>query len=211
MAPSVRFAALGAANIAELVQNRVGEIVAAEVVFSHASPVGSPVYWSPALGGGATLHLGGYAADGVRAITGQEPQVERAHAHWVDGVDALMTADLRFPCGAPLRLRSSMTSPRGFDNWLWVRGHDAELLATNYIVPQYSGKAEQFAASVRVLRYGEEPLVEVPDVAVRTYEKQLESFVDAVRNGTPLASSGGECVKTMRVLDGMLRAARGLS
>jgi predicted dehydrogenase len=196
-------------RIATLLHDVVGEIVAAEVVFSHITPANAPVYWNSALGGGATLHLGGYAVDGVRAITGLELEVERASGHWINGVDALIMADLRLTGGAPLRLRSSMTSPRGFENWLWVRGKVAELLATNYIVPQFSGKQEEYAASVKVLRYGEEPLVELPDTSVLTYTLQLRAFADAIRNGTPIATSGWECAKTLRVLDTMLRMARG--
>jgi len=194
-------------RIADLVRERVGEIIAVEVVFSNDIETTEPIYWDSTLGGGALFHVGCYAVHCIRSVTGEELEVDGAAAIWINGVDVTLSAELRLPNGAPVRLRTSMTSPLGFENWLWIRGEEGELSASNFVIPQLSAKVAEYASAVRVRRVGEPTYVEVAD-PVYSYTCQLRAFAEAIRTGTTMLTSGTDIVNNMSTIEDILRAAR---
>jgi len=193
-------------RVVDLIKDVVGEIQAVDVVHSNYVPRHWPVYWDPVLGGGALLHLGGYAVHAVRALTAWPPEVVDATATRIDGVDATVVAQLRLGNDAPVRIRTSMTDPKGYENWLWVRGSEAELHASNFIVPHLATTDPMYASEVRV-RPRDGRVTAERAVSTPSYTFQLEAFVAAVNSGDQLPTSGLDVIETLRTIDGIRDAA----
>jgi predicted dehydrogenase len=196
------------ARICEVVASgELGAIRRIEAAHKNWVPAAWPVYWSRELGGGSTLHTGCYPVHCVRSITGEEPVVTAAEAEWVEGVDAALAAELRFPSGITGLVESSMVWTGDAENWVRVVGSDGVLHAGNFIVPHFGERVPSLRAEL-VVKTGTETREESFG-GPPTYDFQLRAFVDAVRGRRPVLTGGADSVATMTVIDAMLAAARG--
>jgi predicted dehydrogenase len=150
-------------------------------------------------GGGVTMDIGCYPIHWVRHLTGEEPEVVSAQA--VTGppkVDLTLTAELRFPSGTVARVHGSMADDVGFAAELVAEGATGRLVVTNPLAPQHGHRI--------VVTVGSERRKERLDRR-STYAYQLDAFVDAVWNGTPLPTDGQDGVRNMKVIDAAYVAA----
>jgi predicted dehydrogenase len=197
-----------AARMIELSASAVlGEIVHIEATHVNRVPLTWPVYWDRELGGGTSLHTGCYAAHCLRAIAGTEPSVHRAQARWENGVDAWLRAEVELAGGGTGVIESSLVHDGDPSNALVVRGSEAELRATNFIVPHYGLALPGFLASVRVVTNDGDVLVDEAFGGPDTYWCQLAAFADAVSAGAALPTGGEDAVANARLLEAMLQAA----
>lgn len=150
-------------------------------------------------GGGVTMDIGCYPIHWVRHLTGEEPEVVSANAAvGPPKVDLSLTAELRFPGGISGRVRGSMEASAGFSAELVAEGARGTLRVTNPLAPQLGHKIELTVEGGT----SEETLDRRP-----TYAYQLDAFVDAVLNGTPLPTDGEDGVRNMKVIDAAYIAA----
>ena len=150
-------------------------------------------------GGGATMDMGCYPISWVRHITRQEPRVTNATA--VEGdpqIDLSLEVEYEFDNGVTAKTSGAMNQ-RTFAADMTVTGSDGELYVRNPLVPQHGNHVK--------LTVGDN--IEFDEELTRrpTYEYQLEAFVDAVRNGTPMPTDAHDAIKQMEVIDAAYSAA----
>ena len=112
-------------------------------------------------------------------------------------MDLWLRAEHRLAGGVVATTLGSMIE-EGYVAELRVQGERGSLLVNNPLLPQNSHFIE-LAVDGNTTR---ETLSHRP-----TYAYQLDAFVDAVRNGTPLPTDAEDGVKQMRVIDAAYRAA----
>ncbi len=150
-------------------------------------------------GGGATMDMGCYPISWIRHITRQEPRVTNATA--VEGdpqIDLSLEVEYEFDNGVTAKTSGAMNQ-RTFAADMTVTGSDGELYVRNPLVPQHGNHVK--------LTVGDN--IEFDEELTRrpTYEYQLEAFVDAVRNGTPMPTDAHDAIKQMEVIDAAYSAA----
>jgi predicted dehydrogenase len=152
-----------------------------------------------ALGGGVTMDIGCYPISWVRHITGLEPESVQATA--VEGpphVDICLSTQMAFANGVRATTSGDMRPGVKFEAWLKVQGSDGSMQVTNPLVPQNGNAIEVSSGSVsRTETFERRP----------TYGYQLDAFLSAVNEGTPLWTNAWDGVKQMQVIDSAYRAA----
>ncbi|MDA1298691.1 MAG: Gfo/Idh/MocA family oxidoreductase [Proteobacteria bacterium] len=149
--------------------------------------------------GGVTMDIGCYPISWVRHITGEEPTVTSAVAE--EGkprVDLMLKADFRFPSGIIGHIVGDMRNGGAFSAKLTVTGSNGTMTVQNPLVPQSGHKID-------VTVNGEtqsETLSRRP-----SYSFQLDAFIDAIENGTPLLTGADDAVNQMRAIDACYTAA----
>ena len=88
-----------------------------------------------------------------------------------------------------------------------MRGSEAELHASNFIVPHLASTDPIYASEVRVRQRDGAEIAERA-MSTPSYTFQLEAFVSAVRNGNQLPTSGPDGIETMLTIDGIRHVAR---
>lgn len=177
----------------------LGAIRSISVSMCFPLPKFSDIRYNYALGGGALMDAGCYALNCLRLLGDGTPEVVAARAKLrSQDVDRAMTAELRFPDGAPGRITASMWSSKVIDISARVVGERGELKVLNFLAPQFYHRLT----------------LKTPDVSrherVRgehTYTYQLRAFTDAVLNGGPVLTSAEDAVITMSLIDDVYRAA----
>ena len=111
----------------------IGPVTHAEASFVAEIPRTDAVRWSRALGGGALMDLGCYPVHALRTLLG-EPEVLTAEAEFVDGVDAALRGELRFPGGAQARIECAMNAGRRAAT-LRLVGERGEIRVENFVAP----------------------------------------------------------------------------
>lgn len=145
------------------------------------------------LGGGVTMDIGCYPISWVRHITGLEPDAVEAVAEvGPPNVDVMLKTRMTFTDGIIAETSGDMREGVGFEAWLKVEGSDGSMLVQNPLVPQ---NGHSIAVEV-----GGNKRMEAFDRRA-SYGYQLDAFLDAVQNGTPLWTDAWDGVRQMRVID----------
>ena len=187
-----------------LSSGEIGELRHVEAVMTGSSPEGDP-RWDLALAGGSLMDLGCYSLHAIRALggfAGGSPQLtsvtggERA-GH--PGVDEWVTAELVYPSGISAVSRCNMASEQN-EFRLRIIGTQGEVDAENFVKPQ-----EDDRINVRTQPDGR-PGQRVEQAGTKTsYTYQLESFVAAIRSGTPMLTDLDDAVANMELIDACYR------
>lgn len=160
------------------------------------------IRFRPELAGGALMDAGCYAVHMVRTVAGAEP--ERVTGTDVRltkaGVDRYFHGDLQFAHGVTGSITCSLASSKVLSLRLRARGTDGELRMFNPVMPKLFGR-------LRVDANGRHR-VEQPR-RTDTYAHQLDAFIDAIVDGTPIPTDVDDAVKNMTAID-QLYAAAGL-
>ena len=166
--------------------------------FGISTPQPSDIRMNYETGGGATMDIGAYPISWLRHITRQEPEVVSAEARIGNpDVDLWLKAEYRLADGAVATTMGSMIE-KSYVADLDIRGTRGRLLVVNPLLPHISHSIELTVDGKTTY----ETLTHRP-----TYAYQLDAFIDAVRNGTPLPTDAEDAVKQMRVIDAAYRAA----
>ncbi len=150
------------------------------------------------LAGGALMDAGCYAVHLARLLGG-EPEVITARAKLRDPrVDRAMRAELRFPGGHTGMITCSMWSSDVLRMSARVIGERGELRVINPYAPQFFHRLSvRTGDQRRVEHFSRRP----------SYAYQLDAFVAAVRDGTPVLTPPEDSIATMSVIDAIYRAA----
>ena len=177
----------------------LGEIQTVDAAF-HV-PVTDPrnIRMNYATGGGVTMDIGCYPISWVRHITGAEPLEVRAEAEvGPPDVDVMLRTEMRFPGSVIATTSGDMRADASFVAYLEVTGSRGKLRVTNPIVPQNGHLIE--------LRIDGETRTETRDRRP-TYGYQLDAFLAATGDGTPLLTDGLDGARQMAVIDRCYEAA----
>jgi predicted dehydrogenase len=181
----------------------LGPLVRVEAAFDI--PIGEiprdDIRWNLAIGGGSTMDLGCYPIQWVRWAVGADPEVVSAVADApVPGVDATLTAELRWASGVTGMITSTMERAEpGVSIWLRVVGERGTMLATNPLAPQHGG------ATITVESADGVQTIDADTSS--TYFHQLVAIRDAIVDGAPFPSTADDGVRTMEIIDACYVAA----
>lgn len=181
----------------------LGDVVRIEAAFDI--PTGEiprdDIRWDLAIGGGSTMDLGCYPIQWVRWAAGGDPEVVSAVAECpVPGIDARLTAELRWPGGATGMITSAMEADGAeVESWLRVSGERGTMLATNPLAPQFGGAAITIDVGGSTRTIESDPST--------TYSHQLAAFRDAIVDGASFPTTADDGVRTMAIIDACYRAA----
>lgn len=174
----------------------IGRITRAEASFVADIPRTDAVRWSRALGGGALMDLGCYPVHALRTLLG-EPEVQAATADFVDGVDAALRGELRFPGGVGAQIECAMNAGRRAAT-LQLTGEHGEIRVDNFVAPHMGHRLV-----VRDVEGEREQSVE----GRTTFDHQLD-HVRAVLAGDAAPLVGGEdAIAQMATIEALYRAA----
>ena len=176
----------------------LGSIQRVDARFGIRTPASTDIRMNYETGGGATMDIGCYPISWLRHITRQEPEVVAAEAKIGNpDVDLWLKAEHRLADGVIATTLGSMIEEQ-YVAELRVQGERGSLLVDNPLLPHNSHFIE-LTVDGNTTR---ETLSKRP-----TYAYQLDAFVDAVRNGTPMPTDAEDAIKQMRVIDAAYRAA----
>ena len=177
----------------------LGELQHIDAQFIVGTPNKENIRMIYETGGGATMDMGCYPISWLRHISRQEPRVTNATA--VEGdpqIDLSLEVEYELDGGITAKTTGAMNQ-RTFAADMTVTGTQGELYVRNPLVPQHGN---QVKLTIDGEAKFDEELTRRP-----TYEYQLEAFVDAVRNGTPLPTDAHDAIKQMEVIDAAYTAA----
>ena len=176
----------------------LGNIQHIEARFLVGTPKPKDIRMHFETGGGATMDMGCYPISWLRHLTRQEPTIVSAEAQIGNpNVDLRLEVHYELAGGITATTIGSMCDP-GFTADLTVTGDAGRLLAVNPLSPQSGNKIE-------VTINGETTREEASKRP--SYAYQLDAFVDAIRNGTPMPTDADDAVKQMRIVDAAYLAA----
>lgn len=179
----------------------LGDVTEIDAGFNVEIPSDNAVRHSYALAGGALMDLGCYPVQWVRFVCGGEPTVLSAEMQQGEpDVDVDTRIELECPGGIPATIQTVMTMGVERQIWLAVYGSKASMHVDNPLAPQFGHRLTVTGIDGAVLR---DDQVE----GKTSYHHQLEAFVDAVQNGTPLPTGGEDSVANMAVIDAAYLAA----
>jgi predicted dehydrogenase len=169
----------------------LGELVAIDATFETSIARNDGEFrWCEALGGGALLDLGCYAAHAIRTLCGGEPRVTSATHRLENGVDVETTAVMHLPSGGVGRLTCSMVASEARKT-LAIRGDRGEITVSNYVVPHHGCTVTAiFPQGQRVREYG----------GVTTFAAQLAHVVAVLRDGAAPLTGGQDAIGNIRLL-----------
>ena len=187
-------------RIREVMQSgELGRIKHIEARFCFLLPVLSNIRFRYELAGGALMDTGCYPISLVRYLVGEEPKVVAAKARLIKpDVDSRVEANLEFPHDIDARIVCDMLSPRLFDSFLRVRGDAGELRVINPYHPHWF-----HWMTIRTSKNSWRGRIHGDNV----YTLQLRAFASAIHSGTPLNTTAGDAVNTMRVIDAVYEKA----
>ncbi len=174
-------------------EGELGEIERIEGAF-HV-PISDPhnIRFDYSLGGGVTMDIGCYPISWVRHLVGEEPKVEAAAAEIGPAyVDLFLEADLVFPSGVTAKVSGDMREKAQFRMDFRVVGERGTLYVRNPLVPQNGHRIE--------ITVQGKTKIEICDRRP-TYSYQLDAFIEAIENQTPLFTGYEDAIKQMMVID----------
>jgi predicted dehydrogenase len=119
-----------------IASGELGKLQRVEAALCFLLPKFSDIRYDYSLAGGATMDVGCYAVNMLRAFGGSTPEVVSAQAKLRDPqVDRAMTAELRFAAGHTGRVRCSMWSSNVRQLSAKVVGDRGELRVLNPVAP----------------------------------------------------------------------------
>jgi predicted dehydrogenase len=177
---------------------RLGEIREVRTWMCFPLPRFGDIRYSYPLSGGASMDCC-YAVHAMRLVGPGEPVVVAARPmlHG-DDIDRAMEVDYTFPGGASGRSIVSMWSRRLLQFSVQVTGSRGRMKVTNFVAPQYWNRVSLNidGAKSHERVHGE-----------TSYAAQLRAFAAAVGGGDPVLTPASDAVVTMRLIDGIYRAA----
>ncbi|WP_413467067.1 Gfo/Idh/MocA family protein [Mycolicibacterium sp. 120270] len=177
----------------------LGELTRVEAAFCLPLPKFSDIRYDYSLAGGATMDVGCYAVDMMRAFGGSTPKVVSAQAK-LRGVhvDRAMTAELGFAEGHTGSILCSMWSKNLLQMSAKVVGEKGEIrLSVRNPLAPFSRLLVRTPEGKRVERFPKRP----------SYAYQLDAFAGAVLRAEPVKTTPQEAVENMTVIDEIYRAA----
>lgn len=175
----------------------IGRLTGADAWLQYPIPDGADEHrWSAAMGGGALMDLGCYPLHALRTLFRAEPDVIAADQTMERGVDAAMSARLRFLGGAEATIRATMRTD-GPSSGIVLTGEHGRIEVRNFILPQRGAEA-------RLVTDGRE--IPIATDGVTTYAAQLEHVIDVLRGRAPPLTGGADAIANMRAMDA-IRAA----
>ena len=145
------------------------------------------------------MDIGCYAISWARHITGEEPSEVTAVAEvGPPHVDVFLEAHLKFPSGVCAVVSGDMRAGVSPRIELSVTGDEGKMVFQNPLAPQLGHRIE--------LEIQGQKTVEELDRR-STYAYQLDAFIEAIQEGTPLLTGAEDAVKQMRVIDRCYEAA----
>jgi predicted dehydrogenase len=176
----------------------LGRLIRAEGVFNVGIPnTPGELRWSAKQGGGGLMDLGCYPLHALRTLVGGEPEVLSATGVFVDGVDAEISADLRFPGGVEAKVACSMTVPRP-SAFVTLTGERGTMTIVNFLAPQIGCR---FTTEIDGVTTTE------PTDGPTTYEAQLENLRAVLLDGEAPVTGGADAVANMTAIDAIYRGA----
>lgn len=152
----------------------------------------------PELGGGSLLDVGCYPVFGIRWAFQAEPVKVFARAKFVNDVDVEMTGQLQFADGRMASFDCGFTAPlRG---WLEITGTKGTITIPELWLPKPTATYE--------VKLNEQPGVVHAIAGHDQMVHMLDDFAHAVWEEREPVPSPDEAVKTLRVLDALMRSAR---
>jgi predicted dehydrogenase len=170
----------GEANLGVTIRNTPGEL-----------------RWIAELGGGGLMDLGCYPLHALRTLIGGEPQIIGARGQYVGGVDAEMSASLRFPGDVEAQIACSMVTPE-VSVRLTLAGQSGSLSIVNFIAPQYGSS---FTTTIDGV------ITEESVEGAATYEAQLEHLRAVMLDGAAPLTGGQDAIANMVAIDAIYQAA----
>jgi predicted dehydrogenase len=178
----------------------LGDVHRVEASFVFPLPRWSDIRWQLDLAGGSLMDAGCYAVHIVRTLAGAEPVVESGTCRVRSpGVDRWISAELTFSSAGHQtgRVTAGMWAADVLRLQARVTGDRGTMRVVNPIAPQFFNLiSTRIGDRTRRERVRGRP----------TYEYQLEAFVEAVRDGTPVLTGPEHSVANMEVIDAMYRA-----
>lgn len=186
--------------LAQLRGGAIGKLCAIRSEFSVAIKYKpGELRHDPALGGGALMDLGCYAAHWARTVAGSEPRVVEASATLSEhGVDLVTAAKLEFDGGVTGLVRTSMAPGQRYKALLALQGTEGVLVARNPLHPSMGN-------SIAIRRGGSTKRYSVPGES--TYDYQLAHMIDVLNGKTAPLTGGADAVANMALIDGIYAAA----
>lgn len=177
----------------------LGDIVEIDGAFHVAGHREGDIRTEYATAGGVTMDIGCYPISWVRHISGEEPVEVNAKAETGKAdVDLFLTADLIFPSGIVGHISGDMRNGGKPRADLKVTGSKGTMFIRNPLAPQHGCKFEVTIDGVTTRET-------VSDRA--SYDYQLDAFIAAIENGTPLYTDADEAVNQMKAIDACYEAA----
>ncbi|HEX4181028.1 MAG TPA: Gfo/Idh/MocA family oxidoreductase [Caulobacteraceae bacterium] len=176
----------------------LGRISGAEAHFNVAIPnTPGELRWSAEQGGGGLMDLGCYPLHALRTLIGAEPKVLGASGVFVGGVDAEISADLRFARDIEAKVSCSMTTPQP-SAALTLTGTRGTLTIVNFLAPQGGCR---FTVTIDGVTTAE------PTEGPTSYEAQLENLRAVLLDGETPVTGGADAIGNMTAIDAIYRAA----
>jgi len=192
-----RFHSMFLRALAIMEEGRLGRLVRATGLFDATIARGPhALRWIAAEGGGGTMDLGCYVLHALRTLIAEEPELVSANAVLEDGVDAEMSAELRFPSGVTASTVSSMIKPRRDE--IVIIGEAGSLRLENFVSPQRGGKLTLTTAAGETTEEAQGP---------GSYDAQLAHVVAVMAGETQALTGGDDAVATMKIIDALRRSA----
>jgi predicted dehydrogenase len=184
--------------LAIVASGRLGRLIRGGGVFNVGIPrTPGELRWSAEQGGGGLMDLGCYPLHALRTLIGAEPEVVSAKAEFVDGVDAELSAELRFPGGVEASVACSMTVERP-NAVVTLEGEKGGMTIVNFLAPQMGCRFTTTVGDVTT---------EEPTEGPTTYEAQLENLRAVLVDGEKPVTGGADAVGNMTAIDAIYRAA----
>ena len=184
-----------AKRVVELLQGKtIGDVSKIEASFCIPLPFRNDIRYNPELSGGALMDTGCYTISILRHLMGEEPEVVSARAKRASSeIDRYMEADLQFPGGASGHIQCSL--------WGWplvsvlakVVGTQGSITIANPVIPHilyHHLKVKSPTVNATERFWGQS-----------TYDCQLQTFIDAIRNGASVYTDGRDAILNMKVID----------
>jgi predicted dehydrogenase len=169
-------------------------------VFNHTVPDTPGEFRRiPSVGGGALMDLGCYPIHWCRSLMRAEPEVTTASAILTgDGCDEEIRATLTFPSGTTARIEALMTPDWRYHARFVIEGERGTVTAENSLLPHLGHSIiTQLDGAMRQYTIG----------GGTTFDFQLEAFLTAVADGTPLPTEGADSLGNMRTIDAVYAKA----
>jgi predicted dehydrogenase len=147
--------------------------------------------WRADLGGGGLMDLGFYPVHALRTLLAGEPEVLAAEATFVDGVDAVMDATVRFPGDVTATVATSMVV-ESFSAWLRIEGEKGQLEIINFVAPQMGCRFTTTVDGVATRHEITGPT---------TYAAQLIHLHEVLTGKTRPLTGGDDAIANMTAID----------
>jgi predicted dehydrogenase len=189
-------------KVLELLQDgTIGKprLINATFTFRLSNPAN--IRLSAELGGGSLMDVGCYCVNISRTLAGTEPVEVQAFANWgKTGVDEEMVGTLRFADGLLAQFSCGLTLERR--EFYQVAGPEGHIEVQAAFLPGTSD-------TTIYEHHGRRETVPHNLSGVDEYQLMVEHFADCVLHQRPVRYSPAEAAANMRVIEALIRSARG--